>query len=89
MSYEKLTEKAVWKTCEFFILRHITSKDRIALRDIKLRLRLFQTLAIFSMLQIEVDTQSRGLLADEIEYGKVRYLIFEKCVVNLIRRFNV
>ena len=91
LSYERLTEKAVQETCEFFMHtpRHMTSNDRIALRGIRSGLRPFQALGIFSMLQIEVDTQSGGILADEMGYGKVRYLDFKKCVANTIRHFNV
>ena len=90
-SYERLTEKAVQETCEFFMHtpRHMTSNDRIALRGIRSGLRPFQALGIFSMLQIEVDTRSGGILADEMGYGKVRYLDFKKCVANAIRHFNV
>ena len=90
-SYKRLTEKAVQETCEFFMHtpRHMTSNDQIALRGIRSGLRPFQALGIFSMLQIEVDTQSGGILADEMGYGKVRYLDFKKCVANTIRHFNV
>lgn len=69
--------------------RHMISKNRIILPGIKLGLRQFQALEIFSMLQIEVDMQSGGILADKMRYEKVRYQIFEKCVVNLIRCFNI
>ena len=69
--------------------RHMTFNDRIALCGIRSGLRPFQALEIFSMLQIEVDTQSGGILADEIGYRKVRYLDFKNCVANAIRHFNV
>lgn len=90
-SYERLTEKAVQETCEFFMHtpRHMTSNDRIALRGIRSWLRPFQALGIFSMLQIKMDTQSGGILAEEMGYEKVRYLDFKKCVANIIRHFNV
>lgn len=90
-SYERLLEKVVWETCKFFIHppRHITLKDRIAFSDIKSGLRSFQALGIFFMLKIEMDKQSGNILADKIGYRKVRYLIFEKYITNLIRRFNV
>ena len=67
----------------------MSSKDRVALCGIRLELKPFQALGIFSMLQIEVDTGSGGIFADEIGYEKVRYLIFWKLVANIIRRFNV
>lgn len=89
--YKKLTEKAVQETCELFMhsLRHMTSKDCMALCGIKSGLRPFQALGVFSMVQIELHTQSEGILADEMGYGKVRYLIFKKCVPKGIRRSNV
>lgn len=56
--------------CEFFIhfLRHIISNNRIAFCDIGSRLKLFQVLRIFFILEIEVDTQNKGILADEMKY---------------------
>ncbi len=41
------------------------------------------------MLQIEVDTGSESILADEMGYGKVRFLVFWKFDANIIRCFNV
>ena len=41
------------------------------------------------MLQIEVNTSSKGILADKMGYRKIRYLIFWKFVANIISRFNV
>ncbi len=89
--YERLMEKVVHETCEFFIhsARHMSSKDRVAFCVIRLELRPFQALRIFLMLQIEVDIGNEGILADKIGYGKVRYLIFWEFVANIIRRFNV
>lgn len=52
-------------------------------------MRPFQALKNFSMLQIKVNTRSGGILADKMEYRKVRYLIFLKFVINIIRHFNV
>ncbi len=91
LSYKMLMEKTVYETGKFFIhsARHMSSKDRVALCGIRLGLRSFQALGIFSMLQIKVDTGSRGIFADKMGYGKVRYLIFWKFVTNIIRRFNV
>ncbi len=90
-SYERLTEKAVYETCKFFMhsARHMSSKDRVTFCGIRSGLRLFQALGIFSMLQIEVNTANEGILADEMGYRKIRYLIFWKFVANIIRRFNV
>ncbi len=90
-SYKRLTKKVVYKTCKFFMhsAKHISSKDRVAFCGMRLGLKPFQALKIFSMLQIEVDTGSEGILADEIGYGKVRYLIFWKFVTSIIRQFNV
>lgn len=74
-SYERLTEKAIHETCKFFMqsVRHMNSKDRVVLCEIRLGLRPFQALGIFLMLQIEVNIGSGGILADEMGYGKVRY----------------
>lgn len=71
-------EKALYKICKFFMhfARHMSSKDRVALCEFRSSLRPFQYLQIFSILQIEVDTGGKGIFADKIEYGKVRYLIF-------------
>lgn len=41
------------------------------------------------MLQIEVVTQSGGILIDKIEYRIIRYLVFKKCIANIIRYFNI
>lgn len=71
-SYERLTEKAVYKTCKFFIYsaKYISSKDQVALCGIRLELRPFQALGIFSMLHIEMDTSSRGILANKWDMKK-------------------
>lgn len=77
-SYERVTEKAVHETFEFFMhsAGHMNSEDRMALCGIKSGLRPFHTLEIFSMLQIEIITGSGDIFADKIGYRKVRYLIF-------------
>ena len=69
--------------------RHITSKNPIAFCGLKSGLRPFQALEIFSMLKIKVDMQGEGILADKMEYKKIRYLIFKKYIADLIKRFNV
>lgn len=51
-------------------------KDWIGLCGIRLGLRSFYTLRIFLILQIELDIYSGSIFLDEINYGKVRYLIF-------------
>lgn len=92
-SYDRLTEKTIHKTYEFFMHfpRHMTSNNRITLDNIRSGLRLFQALEIFFILQIKVDIENKGImiLVDEIGYRKVRYLVFKKCVLNAIRQFNV
>lgn len=77
-SYKRLTEKAVYWTYKFFIysVRHMCFKDQLALFQIRLKLRPFQALEIFLILQIEVDTSNRGIFVDKMIYKKVRYLIF-------------
>ena len=67
----------------------MTSNDWVALYGIRSGLRPFQTLGICFMLQIEMDTQSGGILADKMRYGNGRYLVFKKCIANAIRYFNV
>lgn len=86
-----MTKKAIQETCEFFMhfLRYITSNNQIAFHGIRSLLKLFQALKHFFILQTEENTQSRGILADEIKYEKVRYLVFKKCVINVIKHFNV
>lgn len=76
---------------EFFIHspRHMIFNNQIVFCSIKSELKPFQPLEIFSILQIEVDTQSGSILTNEMEYGKVRYLVFKKCVANAIKPFNV
>lgn len=77
-SYERLTEKAVYKTCKFSIhsTTHMSSKEWLSFRRIKFGLRPFQTLGIFLIPQIEVYIRSKGILVNEMGYGKIRYLIF-------------
>ena len=70
-------------------LKHMISNNLIALCGIRSELRPFQALEILFILQIEINMQSEGILADEIGYGKVRYLVFKKCVANAIQHFNV
>lgn len=67
----------------------MSSKNRVAFCKIKLGLSPFQALGIFLIRQIKVDIRSRGILVDNIEYGKVKYLISWKFVINIIKRFNV
>lgn len=52
LSYKRLIEKVVHETCEFFIhsVRYMSFKDQIALYKIKLELKLFKALKIFSIL---------------------------------------
>lgn len=77
-SYKRLIEKIVHETWKFLIhsTRHISSRDWMALDGIRLGLRPFQALGIFLMLQIKVDTGSKGIIVDKIRYRKERYLIF-------------
>lgn len=65
------------------------SNNSIAFYSIRLGFRPFQALEIFFMLQIKVNTQSGGIVADKMGYKKIRYLIFKKCVANAIRHCNV
>lgn len=90
-SYEKLIEKTIQKTYKFFIysLKHMISNNWIAFCGIRSRLKPFQALAIFFMLQIKVNMQSGSILADKIEYKKVRYLVLKKWIGNAIKHFNV
>lgn len=61
----------------------------MTLCEIRSGLKLFLAFGIFLILQIEVDTSSRGILADEMEYEKVRYLVFWEFIANMIRCFNI
>lgn len=36
-----------------------------------------------------MDTQSEDILVDEIEYRKIKYLVFKKCIINTIKHFNI
>lgn len=64
---ERLMEKAVHETCEFFMhsVKYISFKNQIALCKIKKRLKPFQALEIFLIIFIH-----------KIGYGTVRYQIF-------------
>lgn len=86
-TYERLTEQRVQQTCQFFMHspRRMTAKDRVPLRGIKSGLRPFQALGVFSMLQIETQTRSGGILADEMGYGKVSCLGFSQCMANIFQ----
>lgn len=77
-SYKRFTEKVIYKTCKFFMhsARHMSFKKQVVFYRIGLELRLFQALRISSVLQIEVDTDSKGILGDKMRYGKVKYQIF-------------
>lgn len=76
--YKRLKEKVVYETCQFFMhfTRHINFKNSVAFCKIKLGLEPFYTLAIFSILQIEIDKHSGSLFANTMIYGKIRYLLF-------------
>lgn len=71
-------KKTVYKTYKFFMhfVRHMSFKDRMAPYGIKSGLKQFQALGIFLILQIEGNTHSGSILVDEMEYRKVRYLLF-------------
>ncbi len=74
LSYKKSTEKVIHEICKFFIhsTRYISSKDQVDLCEIRSRLRPFQALGIFLILQIEVDTSSGSILVDKMGYEKIR-----------------
>lgn len=77
-SYKKLIKKVIYKTFKFFMhfTRYMSFRDRVTFCEIKLSLKSFQTLKIFLILSINVDRYSKSILANEIGYKKIKYLIF-------------
>lgn len=71
------------------MILYMTSKNQMVFYNIKSELWLFYALEIFFMLQIKVNTQNNNILINKIEYKKVKYLIFKKCIINIIKYFNV
>lgn len=49
--------------------------DKIKLYGLSVRLKPFQALGILSMFDIEAVTNSGGILADEMDFGKVLILL--------------
>lgn len=70
-------------------LRHMIPNNQIAFCSIRSGLKPFQTLWIFSILQIKVHMESKGILANEMRYKKVKYLVFKKCIANIISLFAI
>lgn len=89
--YKKLIQKVLHEICEFFLysLKHIIFQNWGTFCNIESRLKLFHALEIFSLLQMKLNTQSKGILTNKMENKKIRYLIFIKCVAEATRQFKI
>ena len=73
----RMTERAVSQICEFFLHfpKQMSIDDKIKLRGLFVGLRQFQALGILPMFNIEIVTNSEGILADEMGFGQVLILL--------------
>lgn len=76
-TYKRMTKRVIAQTYEFFLhsSKQISMDNRIKPRSLSVGLRLFQALGIFSMFNIEIVTNSRDILADEMGFGKIFILL--------------
>lgn len=59
-------------------------KDWIAFYNIKSKLKLFQVLEIFFILQIKIKIRSNDIFINKMEYKKIRFLYFYIYIINLL-----
>lgn len=67
--YKRLTKKMIYEAWEFFVhfVRHMSSKYWLVICEIKLGLKPFYAVGIYSMLQITVNIYNGNKFADKIK----------------------
>lgn len=76
-TYEKITKKAVARTCKFFLYfpKQMSMNNRIKLRGLFIKLKLFQVFGILFMFDIETVINNEGILADKRDFKKILILL--------------